>query len=997
MTPSRERLIVLTVTVTLSALAIATELTTHVHNDNGWRFIVFGLLVTWSFVIAGVVARNRRPSNRTGLLMIGVGLAWLLNAFMDADVGAGVAVAVASSSLWAAALLHLVLAYPSGHLTTRRTRMIVIAGYLDTVGVALLLTPFTEPRLDGADSATALNPLLISHQSGLVETVNAISLALGMALVVATMAVLARRWRAASVTARRELKPVYLTGVVALAALAVFAVASQASELSNSGLLFIAFSLTLSAVPQGFLYGLLRTQIGRSAAVSGLIAEVERSDEPREMRSALRRALGDPTLELVYRREPGPMYVDVDGAPIDRPVRSRERTVTTIDASGGRVLEMVHDAALLEDPGLFDAATAAAAMALKNHALTAELRSQLDEVAASEQRLRDLLENVRLIAVSLDLAGRITYVNPFLCELSGWSREELIGRDWLEVFNGTEVRFLERMARDDVLPYEENWIRTRSGQIVDVAWNNTVTRDRAGRVAGATSIGEDITERLRAERRMDFQLTIARALAGAERLEDVAEPLVEALGTTFSSWAAVYWKVSGEMLEPVAVWTKDGIPHGSLEIIRAARPCAGEGIAGGVWQRGTSHWQTGAGDDVVLKASGAGDHSGSFAFPIVAGGVVDAVVQLCSTDAVDPDDNMVALIEAAADRIGQLIERRRAEAAVAASEARKSTILSSALDCIVTIDDHGRILEFNPAAERTFGRRAEDVLGEEMAELLVPPALRRLHRDGLRRHVQTGGGGPILGALVELTGMRADGSLFPIELAVSRIEGLGAPMFTAFIRDITDRKRGEAELRNSRARIVKAGDDERRRLERNLHDGAQQRLVSLSLSLRLARSQFKRDPESADRILEAAGEELSEALAELRELARGIHPAILTDRGLLPALEALAGRSTVAVELLETPPERLPAQVEAAAYYVVAESLTNVSRYAQARNATVRVMQVEDEAVIEVVDDGVGGADPGLGTGLRGLADRVEALDGRLIVESPVGGGTTIRAVIPCG
>ena len=714
------------------------------------------------------------------------------------------------------------------------------------------------------------------------------------------------------------------------------------------------------------------------------------------MRAALRRALGDPTLDLVYRCEPGPTYVDVDGGPIDPPPRTAGRAVTSIDANGGRVLQMVHDAALLQDTGLFDAATTAAAMALKNHALTAELRSQLAEVAASEQRLRILLENLRMIAVSLDLDGHITYVNPFLCELSGWSRTELLGRDWLEVFNGTEVQFLERMARDDVLPYEENWIRTRSGKIIDVAWNNTVTRDRDGRVVGATSIGEDITERRRAERRMDFQLTIARALAGAERLEDVAEPLVEALGTTFTSWAAVYWKVEGDALDAVAVWARDDVPESFVKAVYAARPRAGEGIAGDVWQRGTPHWKIGAGDDVVLNARRSDEACGSFAFPIQAGGVVDAVVQLCSDDPVVPDDNMLALTEAAADRIGQLIERRRAEQAVIESEARKSTILSSALDCIVTIDGEGHILEFNPAAERTFGRRAKDVMGKEMAALLVPPSLRQLHREGLRRHL-TSGGGQILGALVELTGMRADGSEFPIELAVTRIEALGEPMFTAFIRDITDRKRVEAELRNSRARIVKAGDDERRRLERNLHDGAQQRLVSLSLSLRLARSQFKRDPGSADRILEAAGEELSEALAELRELARGIHPAILTDRGLRPALEALAGRSSVAVDLLETPEVRLPAQVEAAAYYVAAEALTNVSRYAEARSATVRVMHEGDTAVIEVVDDGVGGADPGLGTGLRGLADRVDALDGRLVVESPIGGGTTVRAVIPCG
>ena len=235
MTPARERLVVLGVAAVLTALAVAAEQTTHVHNDHGQLYITFGLAVTWSFVVAGLVARHRRPENRTGLLMTGVGLAWVLNAFADAPIGAGVAIAVVSSSLWAAALLHLVLAYPSGRLTTRRTRLIVIAAYVDTAGVAVLLTPFTEPRLDGADRGTALNPLLISHQSGLVAAINGVSLAFGLALVAATVVVLIRRWRAATVTVRRELKPVYLTGVVALAALAVFALASQASAVRNSG------------------------------------------------------------------------------------------------------------------------------------------------------------------------------------------------------------------------------------------------------------------------------------------------------------------------------------------------------------------------------------------------------------------------------------------------------------------------------------------------------------------------------------------------------------------------------------------------------------------------------------------------------------------------------------------------------------------------------------------------------------------------------------------
>jgi signal transduction histidine kinase len=203
------------------------------------------------------------------------------------------------------------------------------------------------------------------------------------------------------------------------------------------------------------------------------------------------------------------------------------------------------------------------------------------------------------------------------------------------------------------------------------------------------------------------------------------------------------------------------------------------------------------------------------------------------------------------------------------------------------------------------------------------------------------------------------------------------------------------ELRASRARIVEAGTAERRRLERNLHDGAQQRLVALSLTMRLAQGKLRKDPDVAEKLLGSAQEELARALEELRELARGIHPAVLSDRGLAPALEALAGRSPVPVELAGTPRERLPPAVEAAAYFVVAEALTNVVKYANASQARVSVSRGNGHAVVEVADDGVGGADPDRGSGLRGLADRISALDGTLELRSPEGAGTLLRAEIP--
>ena len=203
------------------------------------------------------------------------------------------------------------------------------------------------------------------------------------------------------------------------------------------------------------------------------------------------------------------------------------------------------------------------------------------------------------------------------------------------------------------------------------------------------------------------------------------------------------------------------------------------------------------------------------------------------------------------------------------------------------------------------------------------------------------------------------------------------------------------ELRASRERIVESGYAARRRLERDLHDGAQQRLVSLALSLRILRSRVEGDPDAAQELDTARGE-LDQALDELRELARGIHPSVLSDRGLEAALDGLARRAPVPVELEETPAERLPDRVESAAYFVVAEALTNVAKYAQATHACVNVRRQNGQVLVEVSDDGVGGADPATGSGLRGLLDRVSAVGGRLEVDSQPGQGTTVRAAIPC-
>jgi signal transduction histidine kinase len=197
--------------------------------------------------------------------------------------------------------------------------------------------------------------------------------------------------------------------------------------------------------------------------------------------------------------------------------------------------------------------------------------------------------------------------------------------------------------------------------------------------------------------------------------------------------------------------------------------------------------------------------------------------------------------------------------------------------------------------------------------------------------------------------------------------------------------------------VISAGDAERRRIERNLHDGAQQRLVTLSLQLSLIGRRIRDDPSDAERLVTSASDELAQSLEELRELARGIHPAVLTERGLGAAIKGLAGRSPIPVDVAETPQDRLPAPIESAVYFIVAEALTNAARYATAHSVTVAVSHRNGVVDVVVTDDGVGGADLERGSGLRGLQDRVMALDGRLELASRSGEGTTLKVRMPCG
>lgn len=351
-----------------------------------------------------------------------------------------------------------------------------------------------------------------------------------------------------------------------------------------------------------------------------------------------------------------------------------------------------------------------------------------------------------------------------------------------------------------------------------------------------------------------------------------------------------------------------------------------------------------------------------------------------------------AELRSQADRERDIAQARAAE--LAASEARQRAILEAALDAVISIDSGGRVTYVNSAFEQTFGYQAHEVAGRELAEVIVPPSLRELHRQGFARHLATGER-RILDRRMELTAMRADGSEFPAELTVTRTELTGELSFTGYVRDITERRRAEQELMASRGRLVAASDTARRRVTRDLHDGAQQHLVTTLINLQLAEEKWDSAPQRARELVGLALRDARRGMDDLREIVAGIHPAILTQRGLAAAIDALAARLPLPVEL-DVPDRRLPASIELSVYFFCSEALTNVVKHARANSARVRMEVTDDRCEVEVRDDGIGGARPRAeASGLTGLRDRIGALNGTMDINSPDTGGTVLLATIP--
>ena len=414
----------------------------------------------------------------------------------------------------------------------------------------------------------------------------------------------------------------------------------------------------------------------------------------------------------------------------------------------------------------------------------------------------------------IDQEGRCTFINRVGASMLRCEQREVLGQNMHALIHHT---------RADGSPYPEEecpifhafqtgescrveneilWRQDGTSFIADYTSNPVIAE---GQIQGAVVTFTDVTARRREQRRVAVQYALSRVLAESPSVEEATAKILQTIGEALESQIGTFWSMDERAgaLRCRRVWPAPGFEGTALATTSLKTALGPEaGLPGRVWGSGEPVWLSDASRENDLpRAAAVGQDGlhGALAFPIRLNREVLGVMEFFSTAIQRPDRSLLRTVSMLGHQIGQFIERKRAEAELRESELRQRAILVTTLDCIITIDDQGNITEWNPAAEKTFGYRRDEAIGREMAELIVPPSLRDRHRQGLARFLATGEGA-LLGKRIEITGMRADGSEFPVELAITCISGEGLPgpgaaaEFTGVIRDITDRKRAEEEL-----------------------------------------------------------------------------------------------------------------------------------------------------------------------------------------------------------
>ena len=960
------------------------------HEDSPWATFALALPVGLAFVAAGLIAWSRRPENRTGILMAAVGFTWFIGALSESNSSLVFSLGVAFGSVVYGFFVWLVLGFPSGKLEARFDRVLVaVTFFLATLGwISFMLV---DDLRDELGEQIPENAFLVGrhetiarvHQLGIAGVI--------FALTTAVVVVLAIRWLRATKPLRRTLTPVYMTSGAAIG-LSALAIPLEGVIEGAEEVLEVPILIALVSVPLGFLSGLLRTRLARTGA-GRMLLEVPDNPSPTEIQEVLRRTLRDPTLRLALWLRESESYVDVEGRPLELPPETATSATTPIEYEDRPVGALVHDPMLRDDPVLLAEIVATIRVAT-------ERDQSLQALRASEQRTRALLDAIP------DLMFRISRHGVYL-DFKAESDRDLLSP---EVLGRTVYDRLPSELAARVMSCAAAALADGSLQTVEYALDfEGESRHYEGRIVAS---GEDefllmvreITERQRLRDELGArleELRIERDLVRA--VVDTAPALlcgVDPQGRIIRFNRALE-RLSGHTDQGPATdqpfWDVFVVPDEAEEVERRFRRAI-TGSADGEFENALrTHDEKEA---VILWSVNWYPGERGEARYLVTG------TDITRRKRAEAELHLLAEEQAALRRVATLV----------ASEAQPEEIFQLATEEAARVAgaQSSGMIRFEGRSGRVVGRwHGGGPPGFEIGSvvpLVGDTSLPKVFRTGQPARVQTYDKAPgEIGQAMQTMGFQSS-----VAAPITVGGGLWGALIVATtgdkpLADDTERRLGDfaelvalalasadarEELIVSRARIVEAGDAARRRLERNLHDGAQQRLVVLSITLRLAQSKLKTAPLDAEPLLAEAAEQLTQALEDLRELARGIHPAVLSDRGLEPALRALASRSLIPVEV-EALAGRLPEPVEAAAYYVIAEALTNATKYAQASEVSVRVACDNGNAVVEITDDGVGGADPTAGSGLRGLADRVAALDGRLQVASEQGKGTRIRAEIP--
>jgi PAS domain S-box-containing protein len=605
------------------------------------------------------------------------------------------------------------------------------------------------------------------------------------------------------------------------------------------------------------------------------------------------------------------------------------------------------------------------------------LRDTTAALRASEDHYRRLIDILPDAICLISPQGRLISVNSQAVAMLGYDNPgELLNKNILDLIPAREHGKADiSILKDRIIRNVEYTLLKRNGELFDAELSATVTADKDGHTAGVVCVARDITRRKQAEK-------ILRD--SEERFRQLADNIREVFWMTdveknrMIYVSPAYEQIWGRKVEALYVSPQDWInaihPDDRARILDAA----------------TTKQSSGKYDEVyrIVRPNGAIRWVQDRAFPIH-----------------DEAGKVYRLVGIAED----ITDRKQVWDALRENEARKSAIMRVALDAIITINHTGRIIELNSAAESIFTRNRAKLIGENVMEI-IPPSLRQWFREGLANYF-SGEKGPAVGSRIEMPVLRADNSRFFAEFTVTRIKLKGEPTFTIYIRDITQRKRAEEELRSLPQKIIKAQEEERSRVARELHDGVNQIIASVKMRLRNVQESLPQVQAATREILMRCDKLLAGALEENRRIAHNLHPADLNNLGFAEACRNFCrdfqSRTNMQVRCRVVLPakKRLPPNVELTLFRIVQEAINNIEKYAGAKSVKVQIGLQNGSVQLKIQDDGCGfearkigsgKKEKGRGLGLTNMRERALSLGGTCTIASAPKKGVTITARIPC-